>query len=313
MLINTGSRTDVPAFFSKWFYNRIREGYVLVRNPYYPQQVTRYELNPDVVDALVFCTKNPRPMIADLDRLDQYRQLWHVTITPYGRDIEPGVPDKSKVMQCFRELSEKAGKKAMVWRYDPVFISPDYDLEFHIEAFGQMARQLDGFTQHCVISFIDLYEKTKRNFPEVNSVAAADQRRLISAFSKTAGEHGMKIHLCLEHTSLAGDNVDAQGCFRQELVEQAIGVRLSVPTHSPARQGCNCLLGGDIGAYNTCGHGCRYCYANYDMKVVRENMRLHDPDSPLLIGHLRSDDVVKTAKQESWVDNQLTLFDFISY
>ena len=155
MIINTGQRTDIPAFYSEWFMNRIREGYVMVRNPFYPEQVTRYSLDPAVVDVLAFCTKDPSPMIPYLDEISPFRQFWFVTITPYGRDIEENVPPKERVMDAFRRVSEKVGPKAMSWRYDPIFISEKYPIEFHIEAFEKMAAELEGYTEQAVVSFID--------------------------------------------------------------------------------------------------------------------------------------------------------------
>ena len=146
MIINTGSRTDIPAYFSSWFYRRIKEGYVMVRNPYYPEQVMHYELNPDVVDALIFCTKNPAPMLDGLSQLKNYGQLWYVTITPYGKEIEPGVPDNNEVMEAFCRLSQMVGAASVIWRYDPVFITEKYTLDFHRRAFEQMARRLAGCT-----------------------------------------------------------------------------------------------------------------------------------------------------------------------
>ena len=147
MIINTGSRTDIPAFFSEWFYNRIKEGYVCVRNPYYPSQVQRYRLSPEVVDCLIFCTKNPTPMLPRLSELDAFRQFWGVTITPYGKEIEPYVPDKEVVMNSFKRLSERIGIKAISWRYDPIFISEKYSVEWHIEAFARMAENLSSYTE----------------------------------------------------------------------------------------------------------------------------------------------------------------------
>ena len=309
MIINTGSRTDIPAYFSEWFYNRIREGYVLARNPYYPQQVTRLSLSPQVVDCICFCTKNPGPMLDRLDELDAYGQFWFVTITPYGKDIEPGVPDKTKVIRSFQRLSGKVGKHAVGWRYDPIFLTEKYTLEYHLQAFEQMSKMLCGYTEQCVISFIDLYEKTKKNFPGVRAVSKEDQERITVELVKIAQRYGMKIYTCLENDFLAKFGVDTSGCMTQKVIERAIGQNLAVPKSlSVARGGCKCLLGNDIGMYNTCGHGCRYCYANFDMDTVRKNMALHDPTSPLLIGHLRQEDVVKEAKQQTYIDGQMRLF-----
>lgn len=309
MIINTGSRTDIPAFYSEWFYNRIREGYVLVRNPYNMNAVTRYQLTPDVVDAIMFCTKNPAPMLPRLHEIDNFRQLWHVTITPYGKDIEPNVPNKHKVLKSFQKLSEIVGKKCAVWRYDPIFLSDRYDIEYHLRAFEKMATELEGYTEQVIISFIDLYQKTKKNFPEVREVYPEEQEEICKAFVDIANTYGMQVVTCLEAKRLAAFGVDVSGCMNQEKVEQALGIKLNVPAgKAQTRDGCNCLLGGDIGMYNTCSHFCKYCYANYDRKTVEQNRMLHNPESPFLIGGPHEADTIKEADQHSWINNQISLF-----
>lgn len=310
MIINTGQRTDIPAFYSRWFCNRLREGYVLVRNPYNPTAVTRYVLTPDVVDLIGFCTKNPAPMLDHMDLLAPYGQYWFVTITPYGRDIEPRVPDKAAVVESFRRLSGIVGIDRVGWRYDPIVVTPEYPVERHVEAFGELARALAGYTRTAVISFIDLYEKTKRNFPEAQAVSPADKLALGRALIAIARQNGMVVKPCAEGDALAAYGADCSGCMTVATYEKAVGSALRVPAFTPARAGCACYLSCDIGAYNTCGHLCRYCYANYDAATVRANLRAHDPDSPLLIGHLTPDDVVRDAKQASWIDPQLRM-DFL--
>ena len=307
MIINTGQRTDIPAFYADWFVNRLKAGFVLVRNPYNPRSVTRYRLSPEVVDLIGFCTKNPAPMLPHLDLLRPYGQYWYVTITPYGKEIEPWVPDKREVLDSFRRLSDTVGPDRMGWRYDPVFISGEYPAERHIRAFEYMAQTLSGYTRTAVISFVDLYEKTKRNFPEVRPVTAEQRLLLGKAFAEIAGQYGMIVRPCGEGDELAPFGADCSGCMTVAMYEQALGRRLKVPKTAPARKECACYLGGDIGAYNTCGHLCRYCYANYDTATVRKNLAAHDPESPLLIGHLEPGDQVHEAKQESWIDPQITM------
>ena len=302
MIINTGQRTDIPAFFSQWFANRLKAGFVLVRNPYNPKSVIRYRLTPDVVDLVGFCTKNPAPMLPYMDLLEPFGQWWYVTITPYGKDIEPNVPDKLKVLESFRQLSEIIGADRMGWRYDPIFISEEWSAERHIKAFEYMARTLEGYTHTAVISFIDLYEKTRKNFPEVQSVPSDEKLRLGKAFVEIASRYGMTVRPCAEGTDLARFGADCSGCMTVAMYEKALRKNLIVPRFAPARKECACYLGCDIGAYNTCGHLCRYCYANYDAATVRHNMKLHDLESPLLIGHLLPDDEVRDAVQESWID-----------
>lgn len=307
MIINTGSRTDIPAYYSEWFCNRIREGTVCVRNPYVPLQVTSYRLDPAVVDCLVFCTKNPRPLLSRIAELDRFGQYWFVTITPYGKEIEPHVPEWRQVTEDFRQLSEHVGKKAVCWRYDPVFISERYSVSFHKETFAAMAEVLCGFTGVCVVSFIDLYEKTLRNFKGVKSVTADERRELLISFVETGKRVGMRIKTCAEGTSPADYGADISGCLTKEVLEQALGGELNIPARGRARAECACLLGNDIGVYNTCGHGCLYCYANYDMRTVAQNRAKHDPMSPFLIGHAGPEDVVHEAKQESFRSGQLIL------
>ena len=302
MIINTGQRTDIPAFFSQWFANRLKAGFVLVRNPYNPKSVIRYRLTPDVVDLVGFCTKNPAPMLPYMDLLEPFGQWWYVTITPYGKDIEPNVPDKLKVLESFRQLSEIIGADRMGWRYDPIFIIEEWPAERHIKVFEYMARTLEGYTHTAVISFIDLYEKTRKNFPEVQSVPGDEKLRLGKAFVEIASKYGMTVRPCAEGTDLARFGADCSGCMTVAMYEKALRKNLIVPRFAPARKECACYLGCDIGAYNTCGHLCRYCYANYDAATVRHNMKLHDPESPLLIGHLLPDDEVHDAVQESWID-----------
>ena len=307
MIINTGQRTDIPAFYSEWFVNRLKAGFVLARNPYNPQRITRYRLTPDVVDVIGFCTKNPAPMLPHMDLLRPFGQYWYVTITPYGRDIEPHVPNKLRVLESFRRLSQIAGVNSVGWRYDPILISEEWPVQRHIKAFEYMANALRGYTKTAVISFIDLYEKTKRNFPEAKTVSPADQMILGQAMAEICDRCGMTLRPCAEGNALAPFGADCSGCMTAAMYEQAIGQRLKIPSHAPARKACACYLGGDIGAYNSCGHLCRYCYANYDAETVRANLKAHDPQSPLLIGHVMPGDEIRDADQESWKDYQIAL------
>ena len=308
MILQTGNRTDLPAFYSKWLANRIREGYVMVRNPFNPVSVTRYRIDPSVVDLIVFCTKNPAPMLEHMGLLRPFSQYWFVTITPYGKDIEPHVPDKDLVIESFRRLSGHVGPDCMCWRYDPVFIDSTWTVQRHVEAFSAMCRKLEGSTHTCVISYIDLYEKVLRNFPEVRSVPFDIQMELTKTFVEIAAEHDMIIKPCGEDPRLATVGADCSGCMTQQTFEQAVGQNLILPPNPGNRKECACYITNDIGQYNTCGHLCRYCYANADKETVRRNMRLHDPSSPLLIGNLRPEDKVHEAKQKSWIDMQMRLF-----
>ena len=308
MIIQTGLRTDIPAFYSDWLKNRLREGLVLVRNPYNPQSVTEYELNPPVVDMIGFCTKNPAPMLRHMDLLEPYGQYWFVTITPYGSDIEPNVPLVPSVIKSFQALSKIVGIDSVGWRYDPIILDEQWTAERHIESFREMAAALCGYTHTAVISFIMLYEKVKSNYPEATAVPLSEQIRITKEFVRIGKQYGITIKPCGDSCGLEDTGADCGGCMTVKTFESAIGQNLVVPPNPNNRKECACYLTGDIGAYNSCGHFCRYCYANADRSLVKRNMRLHDPHSPLLLGNLQPGDVVHRAKQKSWIDPQIRLF-----
>ena len=308
MIINTGMRTDIPAFYSKWLMNRIKEGFVYVRNPYYRHQVTKYSLNPSVVDCLAFCTKNPHPLISQLDKLDIYRQFWFITITPYGKDIEPNVPDKKQVIEDFKELSKHIGSNAVAVRYDPILINEKFDVNYHIKCFEKLISELKGYTEDCTISFLDMYEKVKRNAPDLRPPTTEEQKEIAKEFSKIGNKNNITIHACCEKEYLKDYGLDITGCMSQEIVEKAIKNKLNTPKNNSKRVQCNCLMGNDIGAYNTCMHLCKYCYANANQGLVKENIKKHNPNSPFLIGELEPEDKITEANQKSWLieENQIS-------
>ena len=261
-----------------------------------------------MVDCIGFCTKNPAPMLPHLDKLAAFGQMWFVTITPYGADIEPHVPLKEQVMADFCRLSNRLGPHAVAWRYDPILLTDVYTADRHLSDFASMCANLEGATDTCVISFIDLYEKVKRNFPQVKAVPREDRLLLGREMQRIAASHGMRLVSCCEGDELAPFGVDCSGCMTLSTYEKAIGCHLHAPKQPKTTRGCLCHLSCDIGAYNTCGHGCRYCYANHDDAAVRRAMAQHDPASPLLIGHVQSGEVIRDAAQASWKDGQISLF-----
>jgi len=310
MIIQTGNRTDIPAFFSKWLANRLRERFVLVRNPFNPTSITKYILDPDIVDLMVFCTKNPEPVLRNrelLELLKPFRQYWFVTITPYGKEIEPNVPPVPAVLRSFTEIAGIVGAKNMCWRYDPIIIDSSWPVERHLEAFETMCKILDSHTNTVVISFIDLYEKVRRNYPEARPVPFDIQLSMTKEIVQIASHYNMTVKPCGESSALASVGADCSGCMTQKVFEDAIEENLILPKISNNRTECACYITNDIGAYNSCGHFCRYCYANADRDVVKRNMQNHDPKSPLLIGHIQPGDTLHEPKQTSWIDPQMRL------
>lgn len=260
-----------------------------------------------------FLTKNPEPMLSRLDQLDPFRTFWNVTLTPYGKDIEPHVPDKRDVIRAFKELSRRVGPACVEWRYDPILITDKYNLAYHIDAFERLASALEGATHRCVVNFIHLYQKVRRNFPEVSAVTPAQRHLLGAAIVKSCRAHGMAPCACTSNRDLAAVGFDCSGCMTREKVAHLYHEAIDPPASrigagTGAMAGCACITGYDIGAYNTCLHGCKYCYANTDMKAVRNNYRRHDPDAPFLIGRTLPDDIRHDAHHRSWMTGQLTLF-----
>lgn len=301
MIINTGQRTDIPAFYAKWFINRIRAGFVMVRNPYYPTLISKLKLNPDVVDVIGFCTKNPRPMFQYLDEIKDFGQFWYISITGFDKDYEPNVPPIDQVIEDFKFLSNKVGKHAIAWRYTPIIIDQKYTLEYHIKTFEYIASKLDGYTSLAVFGFIDLYEKLVQIHPEIHDCDDASKIEIAKAFSNIAKNHHMELRLCSKEKWLKEYGIDVNGCMRIDDYEHAIQTRLDIKEPMQARKGyCSCYLSHDIGAYNCCPHQCKYCYANGDVEVVMKNVQNHDDDSPLIIGNITERDKIREPKQESY-------------
>jgi len=272
-------------------------------------------------------------MLKFLDELKEiYNMFWFVTITPYGIDLEPNVPPFEKVIEDFKILSKKIGKNAVALRYDPILINEEYSAEKHIKMFEQFASSLKGYTEDVTISFLDLYEKVKRNAPDIRPPTIEEQKKIAKEFARIGKENNMVIHGCCENPNLKELGIDITGCMSQEIIEKAIGFKLKAPSGQSKRivtdgnkevtkditlsdKGkpiCNCLMGNDIGAYNSCMHLCKYCYANFNKTLVQKNYKLHNPKSPFLIGENTLEDKVTEAKQKSWkIGNkmeQITLF-----
>lgn len=308
MIINTGQRTDIPAFYSKWFMNRVREGFVMVRNPFYPTIVTKFKLDPEVVDVIGFCTKNPRPMFPYLDELKPFGQFWYVSITAFDKDLEPNVPPIDQVIEDFKYLSKKVGKNAMGWRYTPIIVNDKYTVERHIKTFEYIAKELKDYITLAVFGFVDIYDKLKRNHPEIKDCSDEDKITIAKAFKEIADKYNLDLRLCSKEKWLSNYGIDVDGCMRLEDYERSIKSSLDIKQKMQARKGyCSCYLSNDIGEYNSCLHLCSYCYANGNKQQIIKNYKNHDDNSPLLIGHLNTDDKIRDAKQISYKNKQLFL------
>lgn len=312
MILSVSRRTDIPNYYSDWFFNRLREGFLYVRNPMNAHQVSRVELSPHLIDCIVFWTKNPLPMMGRLGELREYPYYIQFTLTGYGKDMEPGLPDKRRVLiPAFRELSAMLGKKRVVWRYDPILLSPAYTMEYHLKAFEEIACSLEGYTDKAVISFVDFYAKVRRNAAGLGiaGVPEGEMHRFAGKLSEAAGKYGMKVESCAEAADLSQAGIRHGSCMDKERIEEISGCRIVAGKDKNQRDGCGCIESIEVGTYHTCPSGCRYCYANVSEEKVRINRKLYDADAPMLCGSIGPDDKITDRKVRSLKDGQIGLFD----
>lgn len=291
MILFVSGRTDIVAFYSKWFMNRYREGFVDVRSPFNPKLVSRIKFSN--VDMIMFCTKNPLPIIPYLREIDK-PILFHVTLTPYKKDIEPNVGDKSKIIEGIKEISKIIGKDNVVVRYDPIFINSKYTMNYHKKAFKRMCELLSGYVNRVIVSFLDNYKNVQKNMGYLKPVPFTEDmyKEIGEYFSKWARINGMVVQTCFENRNLVEYGFVKGDCLSREL---AFKMTAKKYPKQVARKGgkCECVQMVDIGVYNTCKHLCKYCYANYMEDMVLNNYLKHDDNSSLLIGELESDDIIK--------------------
>lgn len=312
MILSVSRRTDIPNYYSEWFFNRLKDGFLYVRNPMNFHQISEIKISPDVVDCIVFWTKNPLPMMERLDELEAYNYYFQFTLTGYGNDVERNLPNKkTSVIPIFQELSNRIGKEKVVWRYDPIFFSNRYNAKYHLKAFRSIAEALSGYTEKCVISFLDIYPKNKKNMDNLLSYDLSDSelREFAKELSNIAKENHIKIGSCAEKVDLDEYGIIHNSCIDKELIEKIIGCKLKINKDKNQRIECGCVESVEVGTYNTCKNGCVYCYANYSAKSVESNFQKYDPLSPLLCGHIEKDDRISTRKVVSLKETQISIFD----
>ena len=312
MIISASRRTDIPAFYSQWFFNRIKEGYVLVPNPFNPKMISKVSLHPAVVDCIVFWTKNPAPMIDKLDHLQDYKYYFQFTLNPYGEKLENNLPSVDKRIDIFKRLSDKIGKEKVIWRYDPILTNEEYDVSFHKEAFAQIAYGLKDHTEKCMLGFIDHYQHIRTAVGQFNiqPLRKEEIEEIAVSFRNTINEYpAIQLDTCTSKVDLRHLGILAGLCIDKELIERITGYPLLAKKDKNQRNVCNCIESIDIGTYESCLNGCIYCYAskgNYNS--VEYNTKKHDRNSPLQIGHPAEDDVVKEREMKSLRNNQYSLF-----
>lgn len=310
MIISVSRRTDIPAYYADWFYSRLQAGYACYRNPMNTRQVTVVSLSPVVADCFVFWTKNFAPMLDRLDLLKGHAYYIQFTLNAYGPEIEPYLPALADRLQAFQKTADKIGASRMVWRYDPIFLSRAYTVEYHIDAFSSIAARLKNSTERVVISFLDSYRKIQKNLEKhgMRTPSAEEKALLAREIAAAAKAYGLPVSTCAEEIDLSRYAISHASCIDKGLVEKIAGCRLSVKQAAGQRAFCGCMESVDIGAYHCCPHGCLYCYANGQRNTVLKNIMLHDPASPLLLGHIRQEDKMLEKKMGSHKDLQQSLF-----
>jgi len=286
MIISASRRTDIPAFYADWLVNRLNAGYCLTKNPYNPAQVRRVSLLPQDVSGIVLWTKNAAPLLKSvpkLSALEPFSYYFQYSITPYHSDMESGLADKREVViPAFIELAKQIGSERVIWRYDPIVITPRYDFEYHIGAFARLCELLSDSTQKCVISFVIAYKSVAKSLHEVGNieVSVEDKIRLAESLLQIAKDHGITLCACCESAELYEIGASPIACVDSTLLLKS---GKSLPKDKNQREGCNRAVSVDIGAYNSCMNGCRYCYANHIDSVVHKNYVGHDVNSEFLI------------------------------
>ena len=293
MILSASRRTDIPAFYTPWFMNRVNAGFLCVRNPFNAHQIRRISLMPNDIQAIVFWTRNPKPLLPYLEDLSQrgFKYYFQYTITGYPKALEQAVPRPQNAIETFKKLSDIIGLGRVVWRYDPIIISSLTSFDEHKRLFEKLSELLAGYTRRVVISFADFYKKTERNLRDIQGLnysdALADIQKtqdLAKFMANVAHSHNMSIQSCSESCDLMGCGIPHGKCIDDELLKTEFGLVVSSSKDEGQRSECGCIRSIDIGQYNTCLHGCSYCYATFNSTMVKNNRLKHDPSSPFLIG-----------------------------
>ncbi len=289
MLISASYKTDIPAFYGDWFINRLEAGYCLLRNPY-NGRVTRIDLSHEAVDGFVFWTKNLGPFLTNLDEVLRrgFPFMVQYTINGYPRALEVSVLEAEKAAEHVRRVADGFGPDTVVWRYDTILISNVTPLEFHLENFARIASLLRGYTNECVISFAQIYRKTRRNLDRAcaeegftwREETSDERRTILKSLLHIARDNGMALTICSQ-PEFAGEGVEEAHCIDAQRLSR-IGGRTIAAKLRGMRPTCGCYESKDIGDYDTCPHGCVYCYAVQNRDLAKRRYAQHHPEGEML-------------------------------
>ncbi len=309
MLINVGLRTDIIAHYSPWLFRRFAEGYAYARNPLFPSRVSRYELAPDRIDGVLFCSKDYAPALSRIREISsRYRTLFHYTLNGYGTETEPLAPLEDRLM-ALKELRRLVGDK-IFWRYDPIFFTARYTAAWHCETFHSLAARVAPYVRGCVVNFAEPSIRFRENVPDAFDPPAEEKNAVLRHIATVCEGYSLPVRMCAMQSGAFP--IPRQGCVTLDDVARANGCAFRPIVHRGNRRHCMCIESRDLGWYDSCPTGCTYCNADRDRELVAKNVLRHDPASPLLIGTLEPDDVLIASRQESYLapsGGQLSLFD----
>ncbi len=312
MIISATRRTDIPSFYGEWFINRLKEGYVLIQNPYNENRYSWANLSREAVDIILFWTKNPLPFFKYLDTIEdmKYPYCFHFTLTPYGKDVEKGLPNKQDLIESFITLSKRIGKNNMIWRYDPIFLDDKHTIEYHKKMFSNMAKQLAPYANRCIVSFIDNYKNvmTRMGKDPTYNMTTENMHSLAEVISNIAKEHSLPIFTCAEKIDVSKFGIVPGACIDKSSIEDILQAPINCKRDKNQRDECLCIESIDIGTYNCCANGCNYCYALQSEESSINNMKKHNPLSPVLIGEVNPNAIITGRESKSIIENQLNLF-----
>lgn len=295
MIISVSRRTDIPALYSEWFHHRIEAGYCLTPHPFNRNKIHEISLAPADVDALVFWTKNPAPMLPLLPELDRrgYRYYFLYTLNLYPEALEPNLPSLDHRLAAFENLARIVGPDRVIWRYDPIILSNQTGPDYHRRVFTRLCRDLQGLTQKVITSVLSPYAKTRRRLAALESQgfifdwSVGDSPALIALLhdlEAQARSCGLPLTLCAPTSLVQESGLPLGSCIDGALINRLRGTDTPYRRDLGQRETCRCVAAKDIGVNDTCLHHCPYCYATISAKAAEGNRTRHDPTSPLLIG-----------------------------
>jgi hypothetical protein len=302
MIINTGSRTDIVQYYSDWLLKRFEEGFVYSRNPLFQNKVTKYILNPAIVDCVIFCSKNYEPILNNISLIsDKFNTYFHYTITAYNQDIEPNVPSINDSIETLIKLSNIVGKQRIAWRYDPILLTNSYSKEIHYQTFSYIAKEVSPYIDRCIFSFVQMYKKLQSNMPEIIPLTSVDKLEIVKALALIAKKNNIILQTCATTSDYEQFGIENSGCITADIIGKANNIKFKEKKHYGNRLGCTCLENRNIGDYDTCPNGCRYCYANKNPQIAIQNYRNHNSKYPFIKGELKPTDEITIAKQRSFI------------